>query len=364
MPLRFGLVGMPNAGKTTLFNALTNAGAPVASYPFTTIDRHIGAAPIADSGLDAVARVARPDRVTYASLEVVDIAGLVAGASHGEGLGNQFLGHIREVDAVLHVLRCFDDPAISHVAGAVDPERDAAIVDIELALADLETLRRRRERIIPQLKSGERRWREEAAALDKLSTLVDGGLALRAADLDAEQRRLTAEIALLTAKPVLYVANVAEPAPLPDDPHVSAAAAVARAAGAPLVVVAARLEAEVLELDPVERAEYAAALGLADRGGDRLLGAARTLLNLITFYTANENEARAWIIPRATHAPAAAGRVHSDMERGFIAAEVVPARDLERAGSLAKARERGWLRLEGRDYEIQDGDLVYFRFNV
>jgi len=364
VPLRFGLVGLPNAGKTTLFNALTAAGAPVANYPFTTIDRHVGAAPIPSPGLEAVAKAVKPGRVTFASLEVVDIAGLVAGASRGEGLGNQFLGHIREVDAVLHVLRCFDDPAVSHVAGTVDPARDAAVVDTELGLADLEALRRRRERIAPHLKSGERAYREEAAALDRLAAIVDRGQMLRSAPLGPEERRVAADLALLTAKPVLFVANVADAAPPPQDPHLLAAAAVARSAGAPLVVIAARLEAEILELDPAERAEFATGLGLGERGSDRLLAAARALLGLITFFTANESEARAWIIPRATRAPAAAGRVHSDMERGFIAAEVVAVPDLARAGSIAGARERGWLRLEGRDYEVQDGDLVYFRFNV
>jgi len=358
-----GLVGLPNAGKSTLLNALTRAGAEVGNFPFTTVDCNHGICPVPDDRLAQVAALTGSRRLTPATVEFVDIAGLVRGACRGEGLGNQFLGHIRQVDAVVHVVRCFQDPAVSHVEGAVDPVRDVETVNLELALADLQTLDNRRERLRPAARSGDREAREELGLLDELTDAIGSGRSPRTAGLPDPVQRLAAQLFLLTFKPAIYAANVDEDS-TEDDPAHRALADWAREQGSPVVRLSAGIEAELAELDPAERAEFAAGLEVDTGSLSKLVVECQKVLDQITFFTINENESRAWAIQRGTTARQAAGKVHSDMERGFIAAEVVPARSLIAAGSYGEARRRGLVRLEGRDYPVRDGDVVLFRFNV
>jgi len=360
--LRAGLVGLPNAGKSTLLNALSQARAPTAPYPFTTLDPHRGIAPVPDPRLDALVRALRPARVVPATVEVVDIAGLVRGASRGEGLGNQFLAHVREVDVLLHVVRLFTAPEVAHVEGTVDPVRDAEIVEAELLLADLAQVERLRERTGPRARSGDAAARAEVEVLDRLREALGRGIPARRALEGAELARL-APWRLLTAKPVLVVANV-------DGAAAAAALAAlqrhAEAQGARLVALDARLEAELAELPAEEAAEFRRALGKdGDASGvSRLLRTTYELLELITFFTVLSQEVRAWPLPRGATALEAAGRIHTDMARGFIRAEVVPWEGLVAAGSLEAARERGLLRVEGRGYVVQDGDVLTIRFAV
>lgn len=364
MSLALGLVGLPNAGKTTLFNALTRAGAAVAPYPFTTIDPNLGQVPVPDERLTAVASVIRPERVVPAAIRFIDIAGLVRGASKGEGLGNRFLAHIREVDAVVHVVRGFPADEVAHVDGDLDPVRDAEMVETELALADLEAVERAVERAASRVKAGEPGAREQVESLRRLADGLGQGVPVRRQRLESAARALSYELRLLTAKPVIYVANVAE-GDLPDGgPHARALQALADRHGAACVVMAARLEAELGDLPDEEANAYLAAVGLPEPALPRLIRVSFTLLGLVSFFTVLSNEVRAWPVPRGTTAQEAAGRIHTDMARGFIRAEVIAWDALVAAGSMHAAREHGGVRFEGRDYQVADGDVMTVRFTA
>lgn len=365
MALQIGIVGLPNVGKSTLFNALTNAGAAVAAYPFTTIEPNVGVVAVPDPRLERLAAMVGPEKVTPATVEFVDIAGLVRNAHKGEGLGNQFLAYIRNVDAIALVCRCFAGPDVAHVEGEIDPLRDLEILDLELILADLEVLERRIEKVRSAAKAHPRKHAAELAALEDLRTRLQAGeRAIAWAANGATETSLAQEMCLLTAKKRIYVANVGE-ADLPDGGSLAAQVVrVAQKEDAPAVVLCAQLEADLGEWPPDEAAAYRADLGLERSGLEALVQAGYRVLDLITFFTTiGGREARAWAIPRGTKAPQAAGKVHSQMEQGFIRAEVVGYEELVRAGDWHKAREQGILRIEGRDYEVQDGDVCLFRFN-
>jgi ribosome-binding ATPase len=363
--LRLGIVGLPNVGKSTLFNALTSAGALVANYPFATIEPNTGVVTVPDPRLDALAGIVSPERTVPATVEFLDIAGLVKGASRGEGLGNQFLANIREVDAIVHVIRAFDDPDVQHVMGATDPVRDREVINLELGLADLATVERRLDRTARAAKSGDPQARLEQRLLEAVrDVLAAGGLA-RAVVPTEEERPVWRNLNLLTAKPVLYAANVAESDIVSGNRYVDAlGTALARdQERAEIVIFSAKVEAELAELPPEDRGEFLHSLGLSESGLDRLAHAAYHLLGLQSYFTAGEKEVRAWTIHRGDKAPAAAGAIHSDFEKGFIRAETVAYADFVRAGGWKAAREKGLARAEGREYVVQDGDVLLFRFS-
>ncbi len=365
MALQIGIVGLPNVGKSTLFNGLTRAGATVAPYPFTTIEPNRGVVPVPDPRLDVLADMVGPESVTPATIEFVDIAGLVRGAHRGEGLGNQFLGHIRNVDAVATVARCFADPDVSHVDGTIDPLRDLEVLDLELILADLEVTERRLEKVRAAAKARPRDYVVELKGLEQLRAHLQAGERADAwADASVTGAALARDMSLLTAKPRVYVANVGEE-DLPDGgPLAEDIAALAEGEGGLSVVLCAQLESDLAEWPPEEAADYRAAVGLARPGLEALAWAGYAVLDLITFFTiTGGRETRAWAVRRGATAPQAAGKVHSQMERGFIRAEVVFYEQLAGAGSWQAARERGILRTEGRDYQVQDGDVCLFRFS-
>jgi hypothetical protein len=362
--LRVGIVGLPNAGKSTLFNALTRSHqAPVASYPFSTIDRNVGVIEVPDERLDRLAPVYGTATKVPAAVEFFDIAGLVRGASTGQGLGNRFLAHIREVDAIVEVVRCFAEQDVPHVEGSLDPARDAEIVRTELALADLETVERRKDRLSKHARAGDRGARLALDVLARIEAALDERRTAQGLELAPAERGVMDELFLLTAKPLLYAANVGESDLGGRSPHLAALNTLAAAEGTGVVEVCAELEAQLAELGPGEAAEYLRALGVATTGAEQLIRSAYRVLSLITFFTGNDKEVRARAIRRGTTALEAAGHVHSDIQRGFIGAEVIPFDLLVREHSLHQAREDGRLRLEGKEYAVQDGDVILFRFH-
>ena len=365
--LRAGIVGLPNVGKSTLFNALTaQSSALAANYPFATIEPNVGVVSVPDERLEPLARLVKTEKIVPATVEFLDIAGLVRGASKGEGLGNQFLANIRETDTVVQVVRCFEDENIVHVEGAVDPVRDIETIQIELALADLATVERRREKAQKSLKSGDKIARQELDVLDKIQPALEQGRSARTIALTDDEKAVARNFFLLTTKPTIYAANVEESAlaDLENNPKVNAVREIAAKEAAECVVICAQLEADLVALPPEERVDYLKSLNVETSGVDQLIKSAYHLLGLMSFLTAGEKEVRAWTIPQGTRAQTAAGTIHSDIERGFIRAEIVSYDELMAAGSYAAAREKGLLRLEGKDYIMQEGDVVHFRFNV
>ncbi|HEY9111263.1 MAG TPA: redox-regulated ATPase YchF [Rhodanobacteraceae bacterium] len=363
MSIQCGIVGLPNVGKSTLFNALTKAGIAAANFPFCTIDPNVGVVPVPDRRLQQLADIAHPQKIIPASVEFVDIAGLVAGASKGEGLGNQFLAHIREVDAIAHVVRCFEHPDIVHVAGRIDPIADIETIDTELALADLESVDKALQRVERAAKANDKEAMAKRPVLEKLRVTLNEGKAARSVALDDEERVAIRDLFLLTMKPLMYVANVREDG-FENNPHLAAVRTRAAAEGAVVVPVCAAIEEELAQLDEADRGEFLASMGLSEPGLDRVIRAAYTLLGLQTYFTAGEKEVRAWTVRRGATAPQAAGVIHTDFEKGFIRAETVSFDDYVKYRGESGARDAGRLRLEGKEYRVQEGDVLHFRFNV
>ena len=363
MGFKCGIVGLPNVGKSTLFNSLTSAEIAAENYPFCTIDPNVGVVEVPDPRLAELAAIAQPQKIVPTTLEFVDIAGLVAGASRGEGLGNQFLAHIRETDAIAHVVRCFDDDDVVHVAGRLDPLSDIETINTELSLADLESVERAIERTAKRLKAGEKDARARMAVLERLQACLNEGHRARNVSLSEEERRLVSDVHLITTKPVMYVANVSEQG-FRDNPQLDAVRRKAASEQAEVVAVCAGIEAEIARLDKSDRLDFLNELGLQESGLDRVIRAGYALLELLTFFTVGKREVRAWTIRAGATAAQAAGRIHTDFERGFIRAEVTTYEDFVALGGEQAAKEAGKLRLEGKNYIVREGDIMHFRFNV
>ena len=365
--MKLGVVGLLNVGKSTLFNAITNAGAQAENYPFCTIEPNTGVVPVPDHRLDVLAEMYHPKKVTPTSIEFVDIAGLVRGASRGEGLGNKFLSHIREVDAIVHVVRCFEDDNIIHVDGSVNPVRDIETINLELIFADMETVQKRRDKAEKNFRGGDKKAGEEAELARRLYDHLEAGKPARTLECSDDEKEIMAGWFLLTTKPVIYAANISEnDLGKPEDgiPFVKEVREEAEAEGAGVIVISAAIEQDIASMSPEEKAEFLQELGIGQSGLDRLITASYELLGLISFLTAGEDECRAWTIVKGTKAPQAAGKIHTDFEKGFIRAEIVPFETLAENGSMAACKEKGLIRSEGKDYVMKDGDVTLFRFNV
>lgn len=363
--MKIGIVGLPNVGKSTMFNAITNAGAECANYPFCTIEPNVGVVPVPDERLDKLTQMYHPEKTTHAIIEFVDIAGLVKGASKGEGLGNKFLSHIREVDSIVEVVRCFEDPNIVHVDGSIDPVRDIETINLELIFADIETVDKRLESAKKKLKA-DKKYAQEIETLEKIKSVLESGKSARTIDLNEEEQEVIKDIFLLTMKPILYIANVSEEqlSNSLEDTQVKKVIEYAKQENAQVIPLCVKIEEELASLDGNDKKEMLEALGLQESGLDKVIRASYDLLGLMSFLTAGEPEVRAWTILKGTKAPQAAGKIHSDIERGFIRAEIVSYDDLIREGSMVAAKEKGLVRSEGKEYIMQDGDIVLFRFNV
>ena len=363
MGFKCGIVGLPNVGKSTLFNSLTRGEIAAENYPFCTIDPNVGIVPVPDLRLGDLAAIVKPEKVIPTTMEFVDIAGLVAGASKGEGLGNQFLGHIRETDAVAHVVRCFEDDDIIHVSGDIDPIADIEVINTELSLADLDSVERALDRVEKQLKANEKEARLKQSVLLKLQSCLDGGRRARNAELDEDEKALVRDVHLITTKPVMYIANVSESG-FEDNPLLDRVKEKAQAEGAIVVPVCASIEAELSQLDEEDQAEFLSELGMDESGLNRVIRAGYELLELLTYFTAGKKEVRAWTVRSGSTAPQAAGRIHTDFEKGFIRAEVTGYGDFVDLGGEQGAKEAGKWRLEGKSYVVNEGDVMHFRFNV